>query len=282
MTDMPGRTRDVIRIAVPTPARARRSLTAVLLAAAVAGGMLTGPSPGVRAQEGSDRRFAGLEWTFVRVKYSSWNADGFRARYWSEPWAIDGPAAEQNLSRRLKSVTAIRVNDPIVLTLTDPQLFQHPWIYFVEPGNLRLTDEEVPLLREFLLRGGTATLDDFHGPIEWENVVREFKRVFPEREIVELTPEHPVFSCFYKLDAYPQIPGLGSFFAGRTWEKGGFTAHLRTILDDHGRPMLMINWNTDMGDGWEWSNAEEYPGYIKYTADAYRMMINEIVYTLTH
>ena len=101
-------------------------------------------------------------------------------------------------------------------------------------------------------------------------------------ELRDGTPEHPVFSCFYKLDAYPQIPGLGSFFAGRTWEKGGVTAHLRTILDDHGRPMLMINWNTDMGDGWEWSNAEEYPGYLKWTAVAYQMMINEIVYTLTH
>jgi hypothetical protein len=30
--------------------------------------------------------------------------------------------------------------------------------------------------------------------------------------------------------------------------------------------MIIINWNTDMGDGWEWSNAEEYPSYIKHTA----------------
>lgn len=227
-------------------------------------------------------RLAGLEWTFVRIRYSSWNTEAFRARYWSEPWAIDAPAAEQNLSRRVRSVTSIHVNDPIVLTLEDPELWNHPWIYFVEPGNLRLTDAEVPILREFLLRGGTATLDDFHGPYEWAHVERELKRVFPDRDIVELTPEHPIFHCFYEIDAYPQIPGLGSFFAGRTWEKGGFTAHLRAILDDRGRPMVLINWNTDMGDGWEWSNAEEYPGYVKYTAEAYRMMINEIVYALTH
>ena len=44
------------------------------------------------------------------------------------------------------------------------------------------------------------------------------------------------------------------------------SAHLRAILDDTGRPMVLINWNTDMGDGLEWSNAEEYPGYIKWTA----------------
>ncbi len=230
----------------------------------------------------ADGRLAGLEWTFVRIKYSSWNTENFRARYWSDPWAIDGPAAEQNLTRRLRTVTAIKVNDPIVLTLEDPEIFAHPWIYFVEPGNLQLTDAEVPILREFLLRGGTATFDDFHGPFEWERLAAEVRRVFPDRPIVDLEPPHPIFSCFYQIDAYPQIPGLGSFFRGRTWEKGGFVAKLRAVLDDNGRAMMLINWNTDMGDGWEWSNAEEYPGYIKYTHDAYRMMINEIVYALTH
>ena len=197
--------------------------------------------------------------------------------------AIDGPAAEQNLSRRIKTVTTIDVGDPIVLSLEDPQLFEHPWIYFVEPGNLRLKETEVPILREFLLRGGTATFDDFHGPYEWENLARELKRVFPDREIVEVPSSHPIFSCFYKIpDGFPQTPGLGSFLQGRTWEKGGYIARLRAIEDDTGRAMVLANWNVDMGDGWEWSNAAEYPGYVKYTAMAYRMEINEIIYSLTH
>ena len=57
--------------------------------------------------------------------------------------------------------------------LTDPDLFDYPWIYMVEGGNLRLKDAEVPILREYLLRGGTLTFDDFHGPLEWANVERE-------------------------------------------------------------------------------------------------------------
>ena len=57
--------------------------------------------------------------------------------FYGEPWVIDAPAAEQNLSRRLKTATAIQVDEPIVLTLDDPRLFEHPWIYIVEPGNLR-------------------------------------------------------------------------------------------------------------------------------------------------
>ncbi|HSL21289.1 MAG TPA: DUF4159 domain-containing protein [Vicinamibacterales bacterium] len=228
-------------------------------------------------------QFAGLQWTFVRIRYSAWTMRGrYGGSLYDEPWAIDYSAAEQNLTRRIRSVTAIDAAEPIVLQLEDPRLFLYPWIYIVEPGNLRLKDTEVPILREFLLRGGTLTFDDFHGPIEWSNLEREMKRVFPERAIVELTPDHPIFSCFYKLDHFPQTPGLGSFLSGRTWEKGGFVARLRAILDDNGRPMVLINWNTDMGDGVEWSNVAEYPGYVKYTAEAYRMMINEIIYALTH
>jgi Domain of unknown function (DUF4159) len=232
---------------------------------------------------GPDARFAGLQWTFARIKYEAWTMPrGPWVSVEDEPWFIDAPAAEQNLSRRIKTATAIQVEDPILLTLDDPRLFEYPWIYFVEPSSMRMQDNEAAILREFLLRGGSAYLDDFHGPAEWAMFEREMKKLFPDRPIVEIPKDHPVFSCFYKLDGYPQVAGLGSFLAGRTWERGGVMQHLRTILDDHGRPMMFINWNTDMGDGWEWSNALEYPGYIKYTAMAYRMGINEIVYALTH
>jgi hypothetical protein len=230
-------------------------------------------------------RFAGLQWTFARVRYEAHTVSPggrFRGGYYDDPWAIDHDAAELNLSRRLRTVTAIQVSDPVVVTIEDPQLWTYPWLYIVEPGNLRLRDAEVKILRDFLLRGGTLTFDDFHGPIEWANLEREMKRVFPDRQIIDLPTDHPVFHCFYKLDHFPQTPGLGSFLMGRTWEKGGFVARLRAIEDDAGRAMVLINWNTDMGDGWEWSNVQDYPGYVKYTAEAYRMEINEIIYSLTH
>ncbi|MCY4025869.1 MAG: DUF4159 domain-containing protein [Acidobacteria bacterium] len=267
--------------------RARRAVAAAMLAAVP---LLVPPSgqgqsafPDV-AGRASDAVLAGLEWTFARIRYGSPpdRLAEFRRIYWSDPWAIDGPAAEQNLSRRMGRVTTIVVNEPVILELGDEALWDHPWIYFVEPANIEFTEAEVGILREFLLRGGTATLDDFHGPVEWDLVERQMARVFPDRPFVDLDPQHPIFSCFYQLDAYPQIPGLGSFFNNVTWEKGGFDPHLRAILDDDGRAMVLANFNTDMGDGWEWSNAEEYPGYIRYTAQSYRMMINEIVYALTH
>jgi hypothetical protein len=265
--------------------RAERVIPVVFVAAALlCGAGLTVPGrAGAQNAAAPDARFAGLQWQFVRIRYTAWTVpSGSIASIEDEPWYIDAPAAEQNLSRRVRTATAIQVNDPIVLTLEDPTLWTYPWIYIVEGGNLRLKETEVPILREYLLRGGTLTFDDFHGPAEWNNVEREMKRVFPDRHIVDLPPGHPIFHCFYDLDQFPQTPGLGSFLQGRTWEKGGYVARLRAIEDDNGRAMVLINWNTDMGDGWEWSNASDYPGYVKYTAQAYRMGINEIVYSLTH
>jgi hypothetical protein len=258
---------------------------ALAVGALLAGGLTLASRAVGQITVGADDRFAGLQWTFARIKYNSYAGDArtnLRIGYWEEPWAIDAPAAEQNLTRRLRTVTAIEVTEPVVLTMDDEKIWQYPWLYIVEPSNLALSDKEAGTLREHLLRGGTLTLDDFHGPYEWDLTVKQLQKVFPDREIVEIEPPHAIYTCFYKLDKYPQVPGLGSFFSGRTWEKGGFVPHLRGILDDAGRPMVLINWNTDMGDGIEWSNAEDYPGYVKWTAQAYQMMINEVIYSLTH
>jgi hypothetical protein len=67
----------------------------------------------------AEPRLAGLQWRFVRVKYHANSIAGrrFRMQYWGEPWATDGPAADQNLTRRVRSATSIEVGDPIGLTL---------------------------------------------------------------------------------------------------------------------------------------------------------------------
>ncbi len=274
-----------------------RTVACVAMLAVAVAGLALGRAGAVGGQEGAmppeprlangppDPRFADIEWRFVRVKYHYRTDRSSRYSFadFGEPWYIDAPAADQNLTRRMRSLTSIKVADPVIVPIDDPNLFLYPWIYMVEAGqNLNLTEKDASMLREYLLRGGTLTTDDSHGPYEWQNLETQLRKVFPDRPIVELKPPHPVFSSFYLLDKYPQVPGLGSFLAGRTWEKGGVEPHLRTIYDDNQRPMVFINFNTDMGDGVEWSNSVEYPGYVKHSADAYRMYINEIMYALTH
>ena len=236
-----------------------------------------------KAQPGA--HLAGLQWTFVRIKYTAQFRPGsnYRYDYWGEPWAIDAPAAEQNLSRRLKTVTAIEVGDPHGAHARGPAALAVPVDLLRGAGQPRACRKpRCRFCASSCCAAARPPSTTSTGPMSGTIWCGSCSACFPERRIVDLPLTHPIYTCFYKIDAYPQIPGLGSFLSGRMWEKGGFVPHLRAVLDDRDRPMVLINWNTDMGDGWEWSNAEEYPGYIRNTREAYRMGINEIVYALTH
>ena len=108
----------------------------------------------------------------------------------------------------------------------------------------------------------------------------EIRKVFPDREIVELPMTHPIFQCFFNIPEKIQVPGAQYLRSGHTWEKGGVTPYHRAILDDDGRVMVMINHNMDLGDAWEWADVPEYEE--RYTTQAYRLGINYIVYSMTH
>jgi len=223
------------------------------------------PTPAV-----PDARFAGLQWTFVRIHYTAWTVPsrGGFAMY-DEPWYIDAPAAEQNLSRRIKTATAIQVEDPILLTLDDPRLFEYPWIYFVEPSSMRLQDNELPILREFLLRGGSAYMDDFHGPAEWAMFEREMKKLFPDAELVELPFDHPVFHQVY------EFPGG----LPKIHEHDGGPARAYGIVRD-GRLCVFFSFDCDLGDGLEDEEVHHDPPEKREAA--MRMAMNIVHYALTH
>src|ERR1041384_7088524 len=140
--------------------------------------------------------------TFVRIRYKAKGKNLTNYFYVGQRrWQIDFPDSDLNLSFRLQQMTAIKVNpDGRVLRLTDPELLRYPWIYMVEPGDLELTDEEVPILRRYLLNGGFLMCDDFWGQAEWDNLAEEMKKVFPDREFVELPMEHPIFHCVFDLN----------------------------------------------------------------------------------
>jgi hypothetical protein len=228
--------------------------------------------------------------TFVRIKYSVDGKHGY-GRDPEDRWRIDAPDSDLNFSFRLQQVTSLKVNpDGKVLEITDKELFDFPFIYIVEPGRLTFTDKEVPILRRYLLNGGFLMCDDFWGDRDWENFSDELKRVFPDREAVELPMEHPIFHTVFDLKEKPQVPGaphgIQHQFTGITYERGhgpgSEEVHYRAIFDDKGRIMVMLCHNTDLGDGWEREGENEY--YFREFSEkkAYPLGINIVVYAMTH
>ena len=227
--------------------------------------------------------------TFVRIRYTSYRGGYYGGwRRGGGGWATDWWASDLNFSFRLQQLTSLKVNpEPICLELTDPRLFDYPFIYIVEPGALGFSEAEVEALRRYLLNGGFLMVDDFWGDDEWYNFYVEMRRVFPDREPQELPLEHPIFHCVYDLKKKPQIPSIGHAwdgrYTGRTWEReDARTPHYKAIFDDDGRMMVIICHNTDLGDGWEREGEDLW--YFREFSEkyAYPLGINIVTYAMTH
>ena len=232
----------------------------------------------------ADEHFRKDVFTFVRIKY---RVDGkYGWGHTPDRWRIDFPDSDLNFSFRLQQITALKVDpDGKVLELTDKELFDYPFIYIVEPGRLTFKEEEIPILRRYLLNGGFLMFDDFWGDWEWSNFYQEIKRVFPNREPEDLLLDHPIFHSVFDLKEKPQVPGIDSFKRGWTYDhhgSGSEEPHYRGIFDDQRRIMVIICHNTDLGDGWEREgDNEEY--FHRYSEKcAYPMGINIVFYAMTH
>ncbi len=222
--------------------------------------------------------------TFVRIRYNDYGG-------WS--WQTDYPDSDLNFSFRLQQLTSLKVeSDPLekYIELTDDELFDHPFIYIVEPGALVFTEDEVVALRKYLLNGGFLMVDDFWGEDEWWNFHQQIKRVFPDREPEELPLSHPIFHIVYDLKEKPQIPSIGSAMGGRsrgiTWERGwgggAREVHYKGIFDDKRRMMAIICHNTDLGDGWEEEGVDPWYFHEFSEKSAYPLGINILFYAMTH
>ncbi len=220
--------------------------------------------------EGSSDQF-----TFVRLKYG-----GKLTRRSS--WKVDWPASDRNFIWQLRKQTNIDAAPrEKIIDVGAAELFAYPFAYMLEVGSLRLNQHEAANLREYLLRGGFILIDDFHGEREWKRFYTEFKKIFPKREPIDIPISHPIFQCFFKVNKLIQVPGLRSLFNGRTYERfDGHPAYCRGVYDDNGRLMMMINFNTDLGDAWEHAAEPAYPR--EYSDMALKMGINAVIYALTH
>jgi hypothetical protein len=231
-------------------------------------------------------KFKHSSFTFARVKHVPTGKYGF-GRSSETRWLIDYPDADLNLSARFGELTGLKT-DPKgqAVTLTDSNLKQYPFIYISEPGRLEFSEAEAKNLRNYLLGGGFLMADDFWGETEWSNLQTEIKRVFPDREIVDLPLEHPLFHCFFELREKPQVPnvdvGIRSQYTGITWERpDGKQAHYRGLVGDDGKLMAVFCHNTDLADAWEREGEHQYYFQEFSLKKAYPMGINIVVYALT-
>jgi hypothetical protein len=200
---------------------------------------------------------------------------------WGSAWATDYPKADRQFLTVLRRLTNLDAYDSEnAIALDDPELRRFPFLYILEVGFMELTPQEVDGLRGYMLAGGFVFVDDFWGTRQWQSFEQQMRQVLPEYPIVDLPLEHPIFSSFYSIGEVLQVPAINNIRRGRTSEQDGYEAQVRAIFDERGRLMMMINWNTDLGDAWEWAEQPDYP--LKYSTFAYQVGVNAIVYAMSH
>jgi len=157
-------------------------------------------------------------------------------------------------------------------------LFHYPVSYMTEAGYWVLTDREIPALRKYVLKGGFLILDDTRdgfspGNMGWANIEANFKRIFPELSFVDLTAAHPIFHSFFDIESLNVVR--------QYYDRGpvAFRA-LFAKNDPQKRIMVLVNFNTDVSQYWEFSalGFQIVPG----SNEAYKLGVNYLIYALTH
>ncbi|TET19105.1 MAG: DUF4159 domain-containing protein [Candidatus Cloacimonadota bacterium] len=181
-------------------------------------------------------------------------------------WYND-PSIIPNLAEEINERTELQVQtQEFVLTLSDEALFRHPFLFMTGHGNVSFSDEEVRKLRVYLKNGGFLYVDDDYG-ID-ESLRREIKKVFPEKELIEVPYEHEIYHSFYDFNSLPKIhkhdgkapKGFGIFMEGRM--------------------MLFYTYETNISDGW--ADPEVHRDLPEKREEAFQMGVNIFVYAVTH
>ena len=150
-----------------------------------------------------ERQFEADVFTFARIEYTSF-AGGRGNR-----WRNDYPDSDWNFSYRLQQLTSLKV-DPngIVVKLTDPAIFDYPFLFMNGVGSLEFRQEEADALRGHLLHGGFLMVDDFWGEDEWAHMLDQMQMVFPDRAPTDLPLSHEIFHIVYDMKAKRQVPDI--------------------------------------------------------------------------
>ena len=231
--------------------------------------------------------------TFVRVNYET-APGGYWYGGWPA-WAHGYPLAEQNLMKIMNEVSFLGAHDEEINTIAfdDSELFKYPVAYVIEVSWELMNDREVAALRAYLKKGGFLIVDDFKergyrgfgfGGVAsrserppdgagWGVFAANMKRVLPDLRFYEMDASHPIFHCFFEIDDLDVVPQ--AYVAGRPIFRGVYEDN-----DPAKRLQMIVNYNTDVSQYWEWSGTGLRP--IDDTNEAYKLGVNYIMYGLTH
>ena len=207
--------------------------------------------------------------TFVRIRYGP--DYGFVSQ--GLPWSHDYPTGEQHFMKILNELSYLNAHEDetSILPLDSPDLFKYPVAYLCEPGGWVMSDQEAAGLRAYLKKGGFVIVDDFRYQ-HWSNFETQVLRALPEARFYDLELSSPIFHAFFEI---------------RTLEVPQYydppPAIFRAVYEDNDpnkRIMMMINYNTDISEYWEWSDTGLKP--IDESNEAYKLGVNYIIYGMTH
>ncbi len=218
--------------------------------------------------------------TFVRVRYRP--APGGNWAGGRPSWVHGYPLAERNLMQIMKEVSLLDANlDGMnVLTLDDPELFRYPVAYIIEVGWWTLTDTEAAALRAYLLKGGFLIVDDFKVAGwrglpggGWQPFEDNVKKVLPGARFVDMSPADPIFHSFFEIQTLDDFPQAYTY--GKPIFRGVYEDN-----DPRKRLLMIVNYNTDISQYWEWSGRGIRP--FDDTNEAYKLGVNYLIYGMTH
>lgn len=200
-------------------------------------------------------------------------------------WTDDYPRGDRTLVKMIRRFTRTdvrAVEQPV--NLDDGNDVDYwPFLIVGLAAAWELTDEQAANLREYLLRGGFLFCDSFFDSRNWVTFEESLRRVFPHRPIVDLTADHPVFHTVFDLPQMinVQIPNMNSLMRGGPGYLGdGVVPHWRGVVDDDGRLMVLIAYNNDVADAWQWADDVRYPA--EKANLALRFGVNVVMYAMTH